>query len=134
MRYVLDSWALMAWLTRAEPGGRQVRSLLERAVAGRLELFMNIINVGEILYLLLKRGHGERAEALAEDIGSSMPIRTVVPDRDFILDAARLKGRHPISYADAFAAITALRLDCSLVTGDPELQLVSGLKMKWIGK
>ncbi len=39
---------------------------------------------------------------------------------DDVLAAARLKARFPISYADAFAAATALRAGAQLVTGDDE--------------
>lgn len=49
--------------------------------------------------------------------------------------AATLKSRHAISYADAFAAATALLRGAPLVTGDPELQTMSmepNLKLEWI--
>jgi len=131
--YVLDSWAVMAWLMGVEPARRYVRGLLEKAATGRIELWMNMINVGEIFYLLLKRNQRDQAEQLIKDIGTSLPIKTVLPDREFILEAARLKGQYAISYADAFAAITAIRFDSPLVTGDPEFQVVSGLRMNWIG-
>jgi ribonuclease VapC len=50
--------------------------------------------------------------------------------------AARLKAHHAISYADAFAAATAIDRECPLVTGDPELRIMTeqeaALKLEWI--
>jgi predicted nucleic acid-binding protein len=38
-----------------------------------------------------------------------------------------------VSYADAFAAATARRLDAVLVTGDPEFRSLSGsVKIHWL--
>ena len=48
-------------------------------------------------------------------------MRTVLPDRALILEAARIKADYPMSYADAFAAATAIQLGAPLWTGDPEL-------------
>ena len=39
--------------------------------------------------------------------------------------AANLKARHAISYADGFAAATALLQDAPLVTGDPEMKAMA---------
>lgn len=51
--------------------------------------------------------------------------------------AAFLKARHAISYADAFAAATAMRRESPLMTGDPELRVMAeqekALKLEWIG-
>jgi predicted nucleic acid-binding protein len=131
--YILDSWALMAWLKGESPGRQRVRVLLDKAALGRLELWMNMINVGEVFYLLVKLGREDQAQALIEDLGSAIPIRTLVPDSHGILEAARLKGRYSISYADAFAAATAIARDAPLVTGDAEFRVIAGLKLEWIG-
>ncbi len=44
-----------------------------------------------------------------------------------VLEAARLKAGFSISYADAFAVATAVRMDAVLVTGDPELRQIEHL-------
>jgi len=38
-----------------------------------------------------------------------------------VIQAAELRGRHPISYADAFAVATAIAHGATLLTGDPEI-------------
>ena len=41
--------------------------------------------------------------------------------QDDVIKTAQCKIKHPISYADAFAAATASMLEATLVTGDPEM-------------
>ena len=48
-----------------------------------------------------------------------------LPTTERVLEAARIKADHPMAYADAFAAATAIAHNATLLTGDPEL-LVTG--------
>jgi hypothetical protein len=48
-------------------------------------------------------------------------MEIVSADDETVLEAARLKMAHIISYADAFAAVTARQNNATLLTGDPEL-------------
>ncbi|MGH9623928.1 MAG: hypothetical protein ACRD4G_06275, partial [Bryobacteraceae bacterium] len=50
-----------------------------------------------------------------------------------IREASRLKGRYPISYADAFAAGLAMKYSTRLTTGDPEFRALERLRLNWIG-
>jgi predicted nucleic acid-binding protein len=136
MRKVLDSWALLAWLQGEEPAARKVRKLLDRAEAGQTDLAMSMMNVGEVFYMLAKRQGEQTAEAFLRDL-QGMPIRTRMPTERDVLDAARLKGRLAISYADAFAVETARQLNAELVTGDPELKAVADaglVELDWLGR
>jgi len=49
-----------------------------------------------------------------------------------------LKARYAISYADGFAAATAMLQGAPLVTGDPELRVMAAkekaLRLEWIGR
>jgi predicted nucleic acid-binding protein len=49
--------------------------------------------------------------------------------------AATLKARHAISYADGFAAATAMLQGAPLVTGDPELRVMAAKEksLRWSG-
>jgi predicted nucleic acid-binding protein len=53
------------------------------------------------------------------------------------MQASNLRARHAISYADAFAAATAMARKSPLVTGDPELRVLAQrektLNVEWIG-
>jgi ribonuclease VapC len=133
---VLDSWALIAWLQGEEPARSKVRGILEdAALPGAGTLSMSMINIGEVFYLIAKRRGAALAERFLSDF-STMPIQGLMPDRRLILDAARLKSRFSISYADAFAVETARRQKATLVTGDPELLALSmkePVELLWVG-
>ncbi|HXJ95729.1 MAG TPA: PIN domain-containing protein [Terriglobia bacterium] len=62
--------------------------------------------------------------------------RLTVLTSQLILDAARLKSRFPISYADAFAVETARQRKAPLVTGDAEILELSKrepIELLWVG-
>lgn len=133
---VLDSWAIIGWLQGEEPARAQVRQLLEQAALGAAKLSISLINVGEVFYLVAKRHGAAPAERFLADL-AMMPIQALLPDRKLILRAARLKSRHPISDADAFAVETARDQNACLVTGDPELWRLSRhepIDLLWLGK
>jgi ribonuclease VapC len=134
---VLDSWAMIGWLQGEEPARSTVREILERAALRDGDsVSMSMINVGEVFYLIAKRQGAAPAERFLSEL-PTMPIQSLVPDRRLILDAARLKSRFPISYADAFAVETALQQKAVLVTGDPELLALSKkepVELLWIGR
>jgi predicted nucleic acid-binding protein len=45
-----------------------------------------------------------------------------VPAREsLVLEAARVKAKHPLSYADAFAVATGRVEKAPVITGDPEI-------------
>ena len=49
-RLVLDAWAVLALLQQEEPAASRVRQLMEDAERGNIELFISIINFGEVYY------------------------------------------------------------------------------------
>ena len=49
------------------------------------------------------------------------------------LRAAEIKVRHPLAYADAFAAALTMQAEAALVTGDPEFRkLEEDLLVEWL--
>jgi predicted nucleic acid-binding protein len=128
---VLDSWAILEWMSGRQPATNLVGKLLVEAEAGQTRLFMSAINVGEVYYFLMKQHRQDLAESWRESSGT-LPVTIEVPAADDIWNAATLKGRFAIAYADAFAAALAQKYNYALVTGDPELQQVDHLKLDWI--
>lgn len=117
----MDSFAVLCYLND-EVGANFVSSLLERANRKQTALSMHTINLGEVYYVVYRAAGEIRAEtAYAKVRGYPVSLLASV-EEDFLLTAARLKGRYPLSYADAFAAATAMLLNVPLVTGDPEFQ------------
>lgn len=117
---VVDAWALLALLQGEEPAAGQVKIFLEQAQRQQLDLFISLINLGEVFYRIGKvKGEVEAEKTLAEIRRLAIMIVPVTEQRVF--KAASLKIRYPISYADAFAIATADEMGVPLVTGDPEL-------------
>ena len=129
---VLDSWPILEWMNGRQPATDAVDNLLDESGAGTTRLFMSAINVGEVYYFLRKRYGETLAESWRQSSGT-LPITIEVPTADEIWDAALLKGRYPIAYADAFAAAVAQKYRCPLLTGDPDFRSVPDLDLDWIG-
>ena len=119
-RFVLDAWAVLALLQGEEPAASRVKTLLDDAREGAVELFISIINLGEVIYRIGKtKGEDEAWETLAEIRHLSLVV--VPATEEAVFAAVRFKMHFAISYADAFAAATTDGLNAILVTGDPEL-------------
>ncbi len=129
---VLDSWAILEWMSGREPAASRVRALLAAAEAGEARLLMSAINVGEVYYFLRKHHSESLAESWRES-SQALPVTIEVPSGEDIWDAALLKAQFPISYADGFAAALARKHSCPLVTGDAELRSIPNLHLDWIG-
>lgn len=113
MTVVLDSWAVLCLLQGEGPGAARV----EQALADRP--VMSWINLGEVLYILLRRrGEAEAAETV-RDLRAALAVE--LPTESVIRQAAAIKAAHPMAYPDAFAAATAIVHGGELWTGDPQL-------------
>ena len=117
---VFDAWAIMAWLKDQQPAAGRVRLLLEAADRREVRLAMNIVNLGEVLYLSAKARDIAYGRRVLETLQPR--VITVSAHDELVMLAATLKVRHAISYADAFAVATALLQEAPLVTGDPGTQ------------
>ncbi len=129
---VLDSWAILEWMSGRQPACDFIAKLLAEAAEGQARLFISAINVGEVYCVLCKNQSDDLAESWRES-SRTLPVTIEVPATDDIWRAASLKGRYPISYADAFAVALAQKHDCPLVTGDAEFRRVDRLELDWIG-
>ena len=128
---VLDSYAVITYLQR-QTGYAEVSNIFDECVAKDREVFLCIINWGEVIYHALRIG-GEQKARLAEDAIRALPINLIEANKDLTLQAARLKASHRMSYADCFAAALAMKKKCELVTGDKEFKQVENeLRIRWI--
>jgi predicted nucleic acid-binding protein len=129
--YLLDSFALLAYLND-EPGGGRVQEVLALAKSHKCRLVMSLINLGEVLYIT-ERTRGLPAAQTVQALLESLPLELPEASRDLILDAAHIKAYHALSYADAFAVASAMRENAIILTGDPEFQAVDDLvKVEWL--
>jgi predicted nucleic acid-binding protein len=133
---VLDAWAIMAWLKGQQPASDRVRALLEEAGERRRKLAMNIVNLGEVFYLCVKAKNQAYGHRVLETLRPR--VMKISASDELVMLAATLKSRNAISYADAFAAATAISQEVPLVTGDPELKAMAvvekALRVEWIGR
>lgn len=119
-RYVLDSYALLAYL-EGEKGGTRVREFLKRAARQKCKLFMSIVNLGEALYIVEReKGLSETQDALS--CVGELPIAVVDADSRLTFAAAHIKAHYPIAYADCFAIALTQIERASLITGDLEFK------------
>ena len=130
-RYVLDSFALLAYFGD-EPGGPQVQTLLAAATADQAEVYLSVINYGELIYVT-EREQGVFAARRAIAAVDQLPITVVEADRRLTFAAAHVEAHHRLSYAGAFALALAQQMRAILVTGDPEFGAVDHLiTVEWL--
>lgn len=146
---ILDSWAIIAWL-QGESQGKKVRDLinwvsgdtdLEEKIKNligqseieKIRLFVNIINLGEVFYILGRRKGKEEAKDTISEIKEN-PIEIIPVSNSLVFMAASLKVNYPIAYVDAFAIATAITQEGDLLTGDPELKDLEDIPIIWIGE
>ena len=84
------------------------------------QLWVSVVNVGEVYYRIVREEDEVRAQRTVQRLANQVTLIDV--DRTFALEAAAIKVRFPLSYADCFAAALARRFGATVVTGDPEFR------------
>jgi ribonuclease VapC len=129
----LDSYSLLAYV-EGEAGADQMIEILRVARDSGRSLFLSVVNWGEVYYITMREAGHERADEVAHLI-STLPIQIVPADLDLTRQAAELKSKHRMSYADCFAAALAKSRKAELVTGDRDFRQVEGeVKILWLEK
>lgn len=129
--YLFDAFPLLCWL-QEERGYELVDDLLTEAETGRSSISMHIINLGEVFYRLCRVSGMKRGEEILEKI-RMLPIKILSISDEEVMEAAKIKAKYPISYADAFAVAKALQSGVTVVTGDPEYKKVSKIiEILWV--
>ena len=128
---LFDAFPLLCWF-QEEPGHTIVGNLLNEAEENKIEIFMSIINLGEVYYRTYRVTGQKEAEEILKKV-QLLPIQIISASDTIVLEAARIKGRYPISYADAFAVAAAVQKKAVVVTSDPEYKKVEKLiKILWL--
>ena len=128
---VLDSYSLLAYI-EGEAGAEKMIEIFRVARDSGRNLLLSAVNWGEVYYITMREAGHERAGKVAQLI-STLPIQIVAADLDLTRQAATLKSKHKMSYADCFAAALAKQRKVELVTGDKEFRQVEGeVKILWL--
>ncbi|MBI5032011.1 MAG: type II toxin-antitoxin system VapC family toxin [Chloroflexi bacterium] len=131
MRKVLDSFALIAYF-EDEPGAAEVETLLTQAEKTGVKLLMSVINLGEVWCDIARSYSAQVAEEKLHEV-RGMAIEIIDVDWELTYQAAQLKAKAKLAYADCFAAALAMQNNAELISGDPEFkQLASQVKMHWL--
>jgi uncharacterized protein len=123
-KIVFDSYALISFF-RKEPTYTTVRDLLVKIANNESEAFISSVNVGEIYYMLARKGNIKIADAAIASL-KQFPLNFIDPDFNMCLEATALKAKLSFSYADAFAAALTISKKATLVTGDREFDVLIG--------
>ena len=130
-RYVLDSYAVITYF-EDEPGADRVEQILRQLIRGKARGFMSVVNWGEVYYSTMREQGVAEAEKVILQL-DKFPIQMVEANKDLAYEAAKLKGKYRIAYADCFAVALSVKLKASLVTGDPEFKKVKErVSIQWI--
>lgn len=128
--YVFDASALFIFLEK-ENGAVKLGDLLREAVRGRVEILMSAVNCGEVYGKILRERGPDRASAIMSAI-HPLPIRMVDATLPRSLQAAEIKARYKLYYADAFAAALAMEHKATLVTSDSDFRKIGTMPILWL--
>ena len=114
-KYTFDSEAIIAFYLDEE-GAELVEDLLKQVQRGVAEGYVNVINLTEIYYIL-SRVNPELAEETERKLRLLGLEIVAVEDYGLWREAAKIKAKHALSLADAFAVATAKVFKTKLVAG-----------------
>jgi ribonuclease VapC len=117
---VVDTWAALAFLRKEGSADTTMRRYLKRADRGNMRLLMNLVNLGEVYYRMIQLAGIDNADERLR-LFRKLPIEMVPVREPLAMEAGRIKAKHRISFADAFAVATARVEGGTVITGDPEI-------------
>ena len=130
-RILFDAYPILKWVQK-ERGYQKVKSLLIDCRNQSALGYINQINLGEVYYKTIRAVGLEEAKNFLENF-FRLPLTTILPDSELIWSASEIKAEYSISYADCFAAATALRYKATILTGDPEFKKIESLvSIEWL--
>ncbi len=128
---LFDSHALLK-LFQKEAGHEKVARMLAQAIRSSTPIYMNAINLGEILYST-KRAFGDQKKIEVLAHVERLGFRILPVPNDLVFRAAEYKASFSMSFADCFALASAVEHGAVLVTGDPEFKAVEHLvTITWV--
>ena len=129
--YVLDSCAIIT-LFKEEDGSGRVKELLEKSIEQKVDLYLPIIQFGEILYVIeLYLGATIKAEVREQIKASRIKIANI--NEELTEEAAQYKARGGISYQDCFVIAIAKKLNGIILTKDKEFKKFEEIvEVEWL--
>ncbi len=122
-RSVLDSSAVLTFL-KNRAGAEKVADILTLADAGQREVYMCVVNWGEVFYSVWRAGGKKAAEQVEYEI-SRMPIRIIDAGMELTKIAVEFKAESKLPYADCFVAAVAKQMNAEIITADQDFLMVN---------
>ncbi len=128
---ILDSWALISFFEN-DKYALLVEHILQKAKNKEIHASMCSVNMGEVYYIVENRRGVDSAEEMLA-ILEQLPVEIVPADYQVCLDAARIKARYSLPYADSFVTSLARSREGHILTGDPDFKKVEQIvKIDWL--
>jgi len=129
--FIFDSYALLK-LFQKETGYEVIVRLLNDITKAQEAKYINIINLGEIIYTTKREfGDQKKIEVLASI--EKLNFTILQATNSLVYQAAEYKAQYSISYADCFVLASAMKHKAAIVTGDPEFEKVEDLvEIVWV--
>jgi predicted nucleic acid-binding protein len=115
LRYALDADVLIGALDHSDQHHSLARRLFTAWHERRDSVAMSVVNLSEVL--IAPSSDPERLRVAREAI-AALQVTIHVPTEGVGVDAARLRGRHPISLPDAYLLAAAKHSDSTVVSFD----------------
>ncbi len=125
--YVFDASALLSYLKKG-PGASKVADLLQESGRQKAHILMSAVNYGEVIGRIL-HDHGESEARLVTRVIHELPVELLDATAQRAMEAAEVKVKYRLYYADSFAAALALEHKAILVTSDSDFRKLG----HWVG-
>jgi predicted nucleic acid-binding protein len=118
VRLVLDADVLIGALDGADPHHSEIRELFITWQEQDATRLISVVNLTEVL---VAPAADSRRLRVAQRAIAALGVAVHQPGPRIAVDAARLRGRHPISLADAYCLATTRHTGGALVSFDRKL-------------
>ncbi len=119
MRLLVDADVLIGALDSSDAHHQDARALLVRARERQDALSISVVNLTEVL--IAPAADAARLAAAREAI-TALGAAIHQPSEAIAVDAARLRGRHPISLPDAYLLATAKHVGATVASFDRKVR------------
>lgn len=119
MRLLLDADVLIGALDSSDAHHQRARELFVRARERRDSLSISVVNLTEVL--IAPAADAARLAAAREAI-AALGVTIQQPSEAIAVDAARLRGRHPISLPDAYLLAGARHVGATIASFDRKVK------------
>jgi predicted nucleic acid-binding protein len=111
-------------------GGTDTKEKVRRALLESKPNYLSTAALSEIYKLTLEKEGKDVAELRANSLAKD--FRLVSVDKEVAIQAALIKHKHGIPFADSLIASTARILKIPCYTDDPHFRGIEGVTLKWI--